>query len=513
MQRAGREVVAVGCLLVLWSLAGTGPAVALPDGAAVGTGEDAAGSTSPGVVDAAPGALAQADQPNVTIFVAPGSDLGVLQAANASSQYQDVRFTNRQQVTRLDAFVVEVSAPGLDEAVSSQPGDTLTQQFSVLVRSNQASLLGPEAMNDPAATPKVLNLYDPETVTVVDAGNDTYHLVYDPTGIRGTADRNGNDRPDDTEQTRMESGDVFTVNFTFEGSSTEQGFAYFPATAEFTSTPDEERPVFYPLSDHRIAGETTVAPGSTVTVEFTSTGDRTFQQTRTATTTGVLPAAFEATFNLSEAPPGEPVEVLVKQAGETLGATEGDVRPLDARLVAPTRSETSSQVRLDSVNLTKDGIIVARSGGPDGPVVGSRFLRAGEYVDFTMLMDRAVSADSVHLTAVVDVDEDRQYDASAPDRPFTVAGQPVTATIAVPGTGTTPTATTPATTTAERTTASRTTTRPSSTTADTQDTGGQGGTTFTEYTVTDSGGPGFGVPVALVGLLVVVAFLARRRGP
>jgi hypothetical protein len=170
-----------------------------------------------------------------------------------------------------------VSAPGLDEAVSSQPGDTLTQQFSVLVRSNQASLLGPEAMNDPAATPKALNLYDPETVTVVDAGNDTYHLVYDPTEIRGTADRNGNDRPDDTEQTRMESGDVFTVNFTFEGSSTEQGFAYFPATAEFTSTPDEERPVFYPLFDHRLAGETTVAPGSTVTVEFTSTGDRTFQ--------------------------------------------------------------------------------------------------------------------------------------------------------------------------------------------------------------------------------------------
>src|SRR6056297_184136 len=116
---------------------------------AVGSGVAAGAPTTAGGTDA----TAADEGANLTVFVAPGSHLDAMQDADTVAEYGNVTITARSHVTLSDTLVLQVSAPGLDDAVRSQPGNETTTKFFSLLNSERASLTGTEAFTPSDTTP------------------------------------------------------------------------------------------------------------------------------------------------------------------------------------------------------------------------------------------------------------------------------------------------------------------------------------------------------------------------
>ncbi len=455
--------------------------------------------------------------PNVTIFVAPGGDREAIAGADSTDEYGDVTLTNWPQVTLSDILIVQVGADGLDEAVAQQSGNSTTAQFLSLLESEQASLTGYESIRDPEEPAKVFSLSDADSVSVARADNDTYQVATNLSAVSVVSDTNENERPDDDVEASIESGDLYSVRFSFEGDTSDEGIGVFPVTTRFLPQQSDNSPVLLPLPNQQVRVATTLAPGTELRAQLTATGSDPFRitdDTRVEYRGGSQPV-FDASFNLSRVSGGVPFRIVVQNDGRNIGTAEGRVRSLIGSFSVPEATGDSS-LAVPRVNFTSNGFLIARAGGPDGPVVANRYLSSGQYSDLTLDFGQSVQADTVHVSAFVDIDEDQVFDRGGTDLPFRTNGQPITATVDVSGSTGTPAVTTrppPTTTTTDRqrtttvTTTQSATAPPSSPTATTT----TNNTGFTPYTVTAVDADGFGVVVTLVSLLLLAALLASRR--
>lgn len=468
------------------------------------------------------GTTAAEGETNLTVFVAPGSNLEAMQAAETPADYGNVTITARSHVTLSDTLVLQVSAPGLGDAVKSRDGNTTTEQFLSLLNSDRASMRGVEAFTTADTTPKVFSLDDRRTTAVTRVDDRTYQLVVNLSAVQAVPDENGNERPDDEPVQSIESGEVYDLQFSFDDSTTNGSMLVFPIAVEFESALGGNSPVLYPMPNQRVHALTTLAPGTELQVELTGTGADVFQRTKTVTVTGREQPEFTATYDLTNVSDGMPLVVVVRNDGTNVGEAEGRIPNLTASLSVPERIETKDRIRVSRVNFSQNGFLIVRAGGPDGPIVGNRFLGGGTYSDLTVRFTQPVKADVLHVSAYVDIDTDRIFDRGGPDREYRVDGSPVSAVVDVSGTTGTPAVTTrpPPDTTRSP---DRPTTSEGSTPVDTppgSESPGQtttrstaNGTTtgFTPYTVTAANGPGFTVALAIAAIVGLAGLLAWRR--
>lgn len=526
MKRVGR-VAAVGAVAAVALLAVAGGASAAQS---VAVGPTAATGSVDAVVPTVPGAVpvrtaaatgtvpATTNHMNVSVLVAPGQALPALRSATAAENYSE-RVTLRPRPTLADAVIVRVSAPGLADAVASQPGNTTTDRFFALLDDDRASLRMYEVAPSEEGPFKAIDVADSEAVTVVPGEGNRFDLVTDPAALSGTLDRNDDERPDrGGDPVGVEAFDTYQYNFTFEGQSQTTAISVFPTVATVAANEPNDRPRVFPAANQTVGGTTTVAPGTRLDVELVVRGESGFSQERTVTVTNRSLSEFAATFDLQNAVGASNISVVARLDGEPIGGTDGRILDLSASLDAPDRSDSRSVLRLSRVNISQPGFVIVRPVGSDR-VVGKQYLTAGVHEDVSVSLVPGIRADALNTTLYVDFDGDRRFDGDGTDRPYRRAIGTVSAIVSLAEPTTpVPTSPPPTTTTRPPTTTAATTTQPPTTAATpppgtTVDpvTGPETdvSTTFTPYTFTVESGPGFGVAAALLAL-AALGLLARR---
>lgn len=459
----------------------------------------ASGAGTPAAATGGTGsAAAAADGPSLGVRVAPGDALSTLRSADSAAAFSGARLTPRLQVTPSDALVIDLRAEGLGDAVASQPGNDTTDRLFSLLADDRASLTGVQYRPTSDATPKALDLTDPEAVTAVRGSGDAVHLVIDPAALSAERDDNGNGRADDGSTGPVQPGEVYTLSFAFDGQSVERSIGIYEATASFAPERRGQIPQLVPAAGQEIRAETTLAPGTEVTIELTATGDDvTFSRSRDVRVQNRSFGLVNATFDLSGIPGSTPVSVLVTSGERVLGAARTTVADYEARLSVPRESDHRDRLPVGNLSLSDPGFLIVQAGSAEGPVVANRHFEAGTYTDVSVSFTREVAANHLVVSVVADVDGDAVYDRGGPDRLFARDGKPVAAVVRLPGATGTPT--------------------PGGVRG--TDAGGSPGrygnnsSTFTPYTISDVEGPGFGPVAAAVALLGAVALLARRSAP
>jgi hypothetical protein len=303
----------------------------------------------------------------------------------------------------------------------------------------------------------------------------------------------------------LSAGDTFESRLTIDGESRlTDADESVSANVTFVGTElGLADPSLVTGPNQTVAGTTSVAPGSEVTVRIQRNGSSSFVKTNT---TRVKPnGSFITSFNLSSTAPRSTVTVRAEGplgTGDRTNATVGPYRPNGsangtAALAVADGATGGKQVTVRNVTLPDGGFVVIHapnaSTDPVGSVLGaSSYLENGTTENVTVSLAEPLREDTrVVVMAHTDSNDNRVYDFSSSngseDEPYTTNGSAVTARAQL---------TIVETTTIETTTAET----PSGTTTVTA--AGTNGTT-------DGSGSGFGIVAALLALSL--AGLAWRR--
>jgi PGF-CTERM protein len=263
------------------------------------------------------------------------------------------------------------------------------------------------------------------------------------------------------------------------------------------------------VSSATISGTTSVADGTPVTVTVRSTNPE-VPLLRSQTTTA-QDGTFSATFNLSDAQPGQELSVTVREGQGAFTSVDG-VATQAANVDASAASITDSGEVISGISafLPNAGFVTIHDSTlQDGAVLESvrgtsKYFGPGQVNDISIRLDDPYQGGTHTIIAMAhrDTDGDAVYDfvtsEGTTDGPYVLDGSAVTGSAEVEVSTPTPTTTTPTTTPP---TTTPTTTPPTTTPTPTPTT-----------TTSDGGGvPGFGVAVALVALLAAALLATRRR--
>lgn len=430
--------------------------------------------------------------PNVTVWIAPEgttfADGSEIERATFADASVGETLTRAAVVAENDTLALRVAADGLTDAVAAQSGPNLTARFLAAVEARESfavSGVQTEASTPPSRLQKELALLDPGTVTVHRTDRDTYWLVYD-------TERLAAERGDDATEPIPGDGYEFRVE-TDAGSDA--------ATVRV----DERQAVLWASGETTVAraplstgnGRTTLAPGTDLTVTVRADGEvvDTAQTTVHRGDDVLFPYSFPLDTDAVES--GETLELSVTEGSGTralsppLNVTvrepDAEVEVLDAR-IDPDDDRGVVRVR---TNTSVGGFLVVRDASDDGDgILGVGDLPRGEST-VTVPFDRG-SGSTLVVVAYRDADLDGAFDPEA-DEPY-LASPMATVSDRVELERSTTRTTTPAPTTVPRTTSEP---APPSTSVD---------------RTPDRRVPGFGVGVACLALLAVLA-LGRRRAP
>jgi hypothetical protein len=488
-------------VLALAVLAGAAGATGVEDRHSGGA--DAAAVQPPVAQNDTQGVPAPPQSLSVRTYVAPGSALDTLETADALSAVSGVTISDRPRVTKWDAFIVAVSAPGLTAAVNRQPSNETTRAFTTLVASDRASLRGYETGAGATALP----LQDPDAISVLPAGEDRYFVVADLGDLRATLDENGNGLADDSRSGSIDPGSLYRLAFTFEGETTRLTTLVTARIATITGRRTGGDLRLYPLPAAGIDVRTTLAPGTRLTLRLDGTqGSMLSRRHVVRVPTGSL-SAFTTPFDLGDTTPGTPFEVRVRHLGTTVNATTGEIVELTATLDAPETAPAGQSLSVPRATVGYPGFLLV-SDADSGTVLSNRYVSAGTARNLALDIEAARAGDRLRVAAVADVDRDGTYDAGGPDRPFRRLGDPVVASVEVVAAD----ADASAVATPTERPPTRTTTRTAAPTETTDpDPPDRGDGTFTPYTLTPVSAPGFGVLVALAAVLIAAGSVAARR--
>ena len=246
-----------------------------------------------------------------------------------------------------------------------------------------------------------------------------------------------------------------------------------------------------------VRGTSTLPDGTRLQIVAENVSERPFRITKQTT---VQNGEFLATLDFSDIAVGQRFTLAVEQGPVTRDAVEGVV--VRRAGVSETASATPGAVTIDSVVLP-DGGFVTVSTVERERLGTSELLAPGEHENVSVELSRSLSAGDRELLVGLRRD-DGDGSLAAADPPYRLQGAPVTQILSVTVTTTTTATATTATTTATVTTtmpATATTTATTTTTAVTATTTADG-----------AGAAGLGVGAALLGIAVVVGFVAAVLG-
>ncbi|WP_247005985.1 BGTF surface domain-containing protein [Halorientalis litorea] len=471
------------CLVVLGAVAGGAAA-----GSVAAVTDDGAASTA--------AASEQTTNVSISTLTGPQRLFVAAREAETADEIQNVSTTESEVVYPRATLVVLLSAPDLQTAVSRQSGDDTSERLRSLLASDRAVLRS--SQSGVVDTPKTLALTDSAATTAVRVNADIVALAVNVSRLSAMHDRNGNGLADDGGTASVQPPESYRLRFTYEGTTARTDIRFENPSA--TLAPTTEGPLsFLAGAGQSVSGTTTLPAGTNLSVVFTTTGDPSFVQTRRATVDD--DSTFTATFDLSDAPAGTNVTVVVRRGDRTLGGRTGRIETPSATARVPSRVSPGDILRIRSPTSSHPGFLVVRRNTTDGEILAARSFGAGESETRLIPVDR--SADRLVVQAYLDIDGNGRLDADGPDRLFDPTGPPLATVDVGPPPPDTTTRTRTATPMPETETTTDTATAATDTATPTRPDRGQ-----TTVVVTPTSGPGFGVGTALAAL---VLFLLGRR--
>ncbi|MFC7193504.1 BGTF surface domain-containing protein [Halosimplex aquaticum] len=276
---------------------------------------------------------------NATVMVAPNGSRERLDSLAAIQRAQERRWlTPTNEVAIGDTFVLRLDVPGVAGAVANESGPTDEARFRRLLAGSNTSLLLSEQMPGPSRPRHHLSLDASNTTTVVaDPDNDTYYVAADLAVLPWKYSHSLREGELSFADSPLRYGNTYVPRFLVdnrsrlnpsdisEGSRTGQFAAVGPdAVVTYPGKRDGTLQAA-PSSNQVVAGWTTVAPGSTVTVELSNDEGDSFPATRTVRVVQERPPGAEgavyryrAEFDLSEAEPGTTFDVDIRSNGTQL---------------------------------------------------------------------------------------------------------------------------------------------------------------------------------------------------
>lgn len=490
--------VVVVAVLVTVVLAGTGTAVSVPTPAAAPSpaGPDAAASGSVAAVDDRPVAATQSNGTATLRLARYPADrrlpATIDDFATAQSEGTVTRLS-RQTPTAVpgEALVVTIRADGLDEALSSYPGDP-RRQFNSLVADSGRDFVVLRTDEPAGQRPRGIDPLSTNGEVIDGTEPDTYHVV-----VPLVAASVRNDRGLATGRYRV----VTSFDTVLEGDLPEPTLAIAEPSVTFVAPEGRSRPLLAFGETEPVYGRTNIAPGSTVTVVFEHAARTDSDEARIERINGRT--GFRAQFDVTERmfSPGFTSRLWVRRGGERIGVQTVDARRLSASLSVPAQTG-DGRVTVENVSLSHGGFVAVETTGGARLGVVSVTATAPDQATGTLRVPVRVNRETrVRAVPYRDLDGDGELDDQ--DEPYRVDGTVVAATGRYrPASTPTPTATPTATPTPTPTAT------PTPTPTDTP----------TPTVTTDDGfeppsgmpTPGFG-PVAVVVALGVLAALAARR--
>lgn len=434
---------------------------------------------------------------NLTLWRAPrGSAPGLERVADARASRDAVdRVDSRRRtvdpvsgnslaVATNETVVVRVRADGLAGAMAEAEGSPLAR-FRTALRETGAGFeleqtaetVTPERR--PLA-PDVLNSTGARVVP--DPENDTYYLVVDTRRLWGSWGGTHGGRVNVGSRPGMGYAFRFSMREPLTGDGTppdlvSADFFVVEPAVEFPRV-EGDRVVVAPGSDARLAAETTLAPGSVVSLQVSGAVNRTVERLVRARGASRNPG-FVVPLNLSSVPSGATATVGYAQgdaAGEE-NAVTAVVRMPNATLDVPRELPVGDSLSVRLVTVTHPSVVAVYS--ENRTLVGTAAVGPGTTENVSVAVNSTLS-DGTRYRVVVYRDADRSGSVTEPDEVYRRRGTAVSASVSV----TPPTATTSRGTTAVQPTSHRSTET--------------GATT-----------PGFGILVGVFG--VFVAFARFRR--
>ncbi|QPV61435.1 hypothetical protein I7X12_11720 [Halosimplex litoreum] len=480
------------------------------------------------------------DETNATVMVAPRGSVDRLASVAAVERGREAGWVTPSPVLAAgDTLVLRLRLPGMAERVANATGDTDSARFRSVLASENVSLRLVQRPETIHGTRHLFFLNGSRGQSVVaDPANDTYYVVTDLTAVSDAAGGLGIDdlrgefvpRLVVEGNHRLNPGPVDEPNRTgrFEVLGRE-------AWLSGADTDGVLAPGFAATSNQTVAGTTTLAPGSTVTVSVTDASGIETPRNVTARVTdrtvdsddyGPPEFVFETALNLSGVEPGTEIGLVVASNGTVISDQYELDRywaPIDASGAAVDLSTDpilDDSIRIDRATLP-DGGFVAVERASDGTVVGSTdYLDPGTHEGLRVTVSEVASTGEASLRAYLahDSDGDGNYFRSA-DRSYADSMRAVGATVSRTAASTaTPTETATATPTDVPTTtgsptptsAAPTATPTATATAETQ-TATDPATTDAPAATTSGDGPGFGAAPTLAGLLVAGLLAVGRN--
>lgn len=406
---------------------------------------------------------------DLSVLVAPRTVDDLRSRAAIRAARENGTVTRRAAVAMNDTLILRVEASGIGSAVAS--GDNATHGFFRAVEGPSADLLVTETSLTPEEEGQVLDLTDYRATRVVaDRGNDTYYLVVNTSRLRAQ----------DPGQIRIDRVGMETYEVRF---SLNESRAIPPASATSElkivrrATPFEKS-FLEPAPNQTLVGRTNLAPGSPITVTIDTPVDPAKSRTVRVRDDG----RFVARFDLSDVRNGTEATVRLSSGGRRVMEFRIEVESAHASVSLPERVDDDwYDLRVRNVTLSQGGFVVLKRS--NGEVIGrSERLTAGHHGEVVIAPLVPMEGNgSVTITAVPYLSPDRPYPEATNDSATYDLGTP----------SPTATATSTETPTAATRAWTETPTPP-----------------VTESPV-GQGQPGFGIPVALLAL--VVFLLARRR--
>ncbi|SDX99546.1 DUF7827 domain-containing protein [Halobellus clavatus] len=279
---------------------------------------------------------------------------------------EDVRAGTGDWVTRTseaafgDTVLYEIRASGLEGALDARGEDTVTSAFFAFANgtgSSPASRFTVEQQDPgPNRDPLVLQMNASNSRVIADAENDTYYVVtrtgeFGPAGVEDT-DNDGAIDASENSYGEISDDDDLRASFTVFGDDendldlTESGddeaveTTLSLTTAELTMN---EPFNVTAASGQEVFGETTVAPGTELTIRVRSGDGVRPPFLKTGTTTVDSDGQFLVTLSFNDTSPGDPYTVTVTGTSPASDLeVDGTVQPVIPTATTDTPEETTT---------------------------------------------------------------------------------------------------------------------------------------------------------------------------
>jgi PGF-CTERM protein/surface glycoprotein (TIGR04207 family) len=264
--------------------------------------------------------------------------------------------TESDDIADGDLVIHQLQASGLEGALEVQSGNDTAAFFAL--NGNVYELSVEESNPSANRDAFVLNLHAGNTLVVPDPENDTYFVAFDTDDVVGERP-NGQTVELDDEQELLANFTVYEDegNLADEDQTVEDEYAIVEAEHSL------DEPVnVSAASGQTIMGETTVAPGTELSLRVRSSGDTQPSFLKTASVYVTENRTFSGTFDFSEQQAGDTFEVTVRGGAADSLTVDGNVA--EGGAATGTQTDTVTETPMDTEMETQTETEMPTDGEP-----------------------------------------------------------------------------------------------------------------------------------------------------